>query len=119
MDEEETWLSIPEVAEVLQIRDRTVRQYLREKTLLATRRGPHEALAIPESFLTVASGGDTRSVLPTLPGTITVLLDAGFSEEDAVSWLLAPEEELGEAPIAALHRGHIHAVRRVAQTAGF
>ncbi|HLR28452.1 MAG TPA: Rv2175c family DNA-binding protein [Ruania sp.] len=119
MDEEETWLSIPEVAETLQIPDRTVRQYLRDKTLVGTRRGPNGRLVIPGSFLTGTQTGDAPAVLATLPGTITVLLDAGFSDEDTVSWLLTEDDELGEAPIAALQRGHVHAVRRVAQAAGF
>lgn len=115
MDEQDNWLSVPEVAETLQVRQRTVRQYLREKTLLAVRRGPNEAWAVPASFFTSSDDG-ALCVLPTLPSTITVLCDAGFTDEEAVAWLLSTQDELGSAPIDALQQGHIHAVRRLAQS---
>lgn len=114
MDKDESWLSVPEVAESLGIPQRAVRQYLREKILVAVRRGPHQAWAIPGSFLTASPDGNCQ-VLPRLAGTITVLADAGFSDEETVQWLLSTDEELGLPPIRALQHGQVHAVRRVAQ----
>jgi hypothetical protein len=55
-------------------------------------------------------------VIPTLRGTVIVLSDAGFTEEEILEWLFTPNEELGELPVDALINGKRAAVRRVAQT---
>lgn len=54
--------------------------------------------------------------LSSLRGTIIVLQDAGFSDDEAIDWLLAPEDTIGVAPIEALRAGRKSEVRRVAQT---
>ena len=53
--------------------------------------------------------------LPELHGTANVLSDAGFSDAEALDWLLDEEESLGTTPIAALRAGRKAEVRRVAQ----
>ena len=66
--------------------------------------------AVPEVF--VVDGAP----LGSLRGTIIVLQDAGFSDDEVIDWLLADEESIGAAPIEALRRGRKAEVRRVAQT---
>ena len=44
-----------------------------------------------------------------------MLSDAGFSDAEALEWLLDEEESLGTTPIAALRAGRKAEVRRVAQ----
>lgn len=53
-----------------------------------------------------------------LRGTLTVLADDGFDDEEAMTWMLEPEESLGAAPIDALRDGRKAEVRRVAQALG-
>ena len=53
--------------------------------------------------------------LGELRGTIVVLGDAGFNDDEAIHWLLTEEDSLGVAPIAALRAGRKAEVRRVAQ----
>ena len=53
--------------------------------------------------------------LPELHGTAVVLADAGFSDAEALEWLLGEEDSLGTSPIAALRAGRKSEVRRVAQ----
>lgn len=57
--------------------------------------------------------------LSSLRGTLLTLLDAGFSEEEAVAWLLAENEELGERPVEALRAGRKSGVRRATQGLAF
>ena len=54
--------------------------------------------------------------LPSLRGTIFVLHDAGFTDDEAIDWLLTPEESIGMPPIEALRAGRKSEVRRVART---
>ena len=44
-----------------------------------------------------------------------MLSDAGFSDAEALEWLLGEEDSLGTTPIAALRAGRKAEVRRVAQ----
>lgn len=54
-----------------------------------------------------------------LRGTLTLLLDAGFTREEAAAWLWALDEELGQTPLDAILDGHQHHVNRIAATLGF
>ncbi|MDX2377161.1 Rv2175c family DNA-binding protein [Microbacterium sp. LRZ72] len=101
------WLTIPEVAEALGETPGRVRRLLDEHSLVAVR---HEgALRVPAVFLV-----DDRP-LSSLRGTVIVLRDAGFTDEEAVEWLLSRDEIIGDAPIDALRAGRKHEVRRVAK----
>jgi len=53
--------------------------------------------------------------LPHLSGTVTLLIDGGFSDEGALDWLLEPLDELGASPAEALAQGRKTQVRRIAQ----
>ena len=41
---------------------------------------------------------------------------AGFTDDEAIDWMLAPDDTIGVAPIEALRAGRKSEVRRVAQT---
>ncbi|HIZ37729.1 MAG TPA: DNA-binding protein [Candidatus Ruania gallistercoris] len=117
--DERRWLSLPEVAEALDVPLRTVRGYLRDRVLVATRRGENNALAVPDDFLVTDNESAVRVVLPALRGTVTLLADSGYADEEIVDWLLRDNDELGGTPLQALRSGRVHAVRRAAQTLAF
>lgn len=102
------WLTLPDLVSRLGEPLGRVRRLLDDKHLAGSRRTG--VFAVPESFLQ-----DDRP-LASLRGTLIVLSDAGFSDDEAIDWLLAPEETIGIAPIDALQQGRKAEVRRVAQT---
>ena len=103
------WLSLPELVEVLGEPLGRVRRMLDENQLIASRRhggGPK----VPAAFIVEGRP------LPALRGTVFVLHDAGFSDDEAIDWLLAPEDSIGTTPLEALLAGRKSEVRRVART---
>lgn len=105
---ETTWLTLPELVEALGEPLGRVRRLLDDHHLIGSRReGP---LKVPAAFIV------DGHPLSSLRGTIIVLLDAGFTDDEAIDWLLNPEESIGVAPLEALRAGRKAEVRRVAQT---
>jgi len=102
------WLTMPDLVEVLDEPLGRVRRLIDEHYLVGSRRSG--VFAVPSVFIV------DGHPLPSLRGTIIVLQDAGFSDDEVVDWLLADEETLGRSPIAALLAGHKSAVRRLART---
>jgi hypothetical protein len=106
-------LNLPDVAERLDVPVTKVRQALRDGQLLAFRRDG--VLVVPKVFLT-----DDGQVVKGLPGTITVLGDAGFSPDDMLRWLFEPDETLpGGSPVEALRATGGREVKRRAQALAF
>ncbi|MFZ1381526.1 MAG: Rv2175c family DNA-binding protein [Scrofimicrobium sp.] len=56
----------------------------------------------------------THVPLWTLLGTITVLKDGGFTDDEVLEWLFSPSELLDEKPIDALRSGRHHEVNSIA-----
>jgi hypothetical protein len=108
-----TWLTVPDVAERLDIDVRAVRQLLRDRQLLALRRGPNDVLSVPAGMI---SGG---AVVKGLPGTITVLGDSGFDDVQAIRWLHTPDGSLPGTPLQALAENRKTEVRRRAQAMSY
>lgn len=108
---ERTWLTIPDLVELLGLTPSRVRRLIEENALVGVRRDG--VLQVPADFI---RDGEP---LGELRGTVMVLHDAGFTDDEAVAWLLAEEESLGVAPIDALRAGRKAEVRRVAQALGF
>jgi hypothetical protein len=106
-----TWLTIPELVELLGVPQGKVRRLLEERILLGTR--VDGVLKVPSEFIV----GDEP--LGDLRGTLVVLADAGFSDDESMHWLLNDEDSLGTTPVAALRSGRKAEVRRVAQALGF
>jgi hypothetical protein len=109
--QETTWLTIPELVELLGVPQGKVRRLLEERILLGTR--VDGVLKVPSEFIVDGEPlGDLR-------GTLVVLADAGFSDDESIHWLLNDEDSLGTTPVAALQSGRKAEVRRVAQALGF
>ncbi|WP_425556991.1 Rv2175c family DNA-binding protein [Frondihabitans cladoniiphilus] len=103
-----TWLTLPAAAEQLGTTASRVRRLLEENVLLATR--VDDVRKIPAVFLV------GNEPMHELRGTITVLHDNHFTDDEAIDWLLSDEESLGTSPIQALLAGRKAEVRRVAQS---
>jgi hypothetical protein len=113
VSEDVEWLSIPEFADRLGISAVQVRDKIRDRKIIAIRRGDQQAWAVPAQFIVIGDGGP--HVIATLRGTFTLLADAGFSDEETMAWLLAEHDELGMSPLASLREGRRSHVRRLAQ----
>lgn len=106
------WLPLSEVAKKLQLSIGRAKQLIKDKKLVGARRGGGEP-QIPAVFI---AGDD---VVKGLPGTLTVLADAGYSEVESIRWLFTPDESLPGAPIDAIKAGRHTEVKRRAQALGF
>lgn len=92
----------------------TVKRWLHERELVGQRRGQNRAVMVPSTFVT------DEGPLPALRGTISVLTDGGFSDEEVIQWLHAPDDTLvGGSAIASLQAGAKTEVRRRAQEHAF
>lgn len=105
------WLSVPEVADRLGIVPGKVRRLIEEHALFVVVR---DGVKCVPAHLIIEG-----EPLPSLPGTINVLIDAGFDLQQAIEWLYSKEESLGNAPIESLLAGRKTEVRRVAQSLAF
>lgn len=101
------WLTLPDLVALTGEPLGRIRRLLDDKHLVASRRDG--TTKVPAAFLM------DGSPLASLRGTIIVLEDGGFTDDEVIDWLLAPEESIGMAPIAALRAGRKSEVRRVAQ----
>jgi hypothetical protein len=108
---ERTWLTIPDLVELLGLPQGRVRRLIDDRALLGRR--IDGVLKVPADFI------KGQEPLGELRGTVIVLHDAGFSDDEAINWMLADNEILGAAPIDALRAGRKAEVRRVAQALGF
>ena len=111
-DSSETeWLTVPDLTEILGIKVSQVRRLIEDRALLA--RKIDGVWKVPAAFITAGEP------LKELKGTLVVLGDSGFSDDEAMEWLLNPEDSLGISPVDALRAGRKAEVRRVAQALGF
>ena len=106
------WLTLSEVANNLRLSIGRAKQLLKDKKLVGARRGGGE----PQIPAVVLDGGE---VLKGLPGTLTVLADAGYGEVESIRWLFTPDDSLPGAPIDAISAGRHTEVKRRAQALGF
>lgn len=104
---ERTWLTVPELVDVLGLSPGKVHRLFEDRVLLAAR--VDGVLKVPSDFLV------DGEPLGELRGTLVVLHDVGFTDDEAMEWLLEEEDSLGIAPIDALRAGRKAEVRRVAQ----
>ena len=102
------WLALPDLVELTGESLSRIRRYLDEAYLIGSRRnGPFQ---VPSVFLV------DGQPLSALRGTIIALRDAGLTDDEAIDWLLDPEDTLGHPPIASLQQGRKSEVRRIART---
>ncbi len=105
------WLTVPEVADRLGIVPGKVRRLIEEHALFVVVR---DGIKYVPGHLIV-----NGEPLPSIPGTISVLIDAGFSIDGAIEWIYTPEDSIGNAPIESLLAGRKSEVRRIAQSLAF
>lgn len=101
------WLTIPDVAELLNLPLGKVHRLIEEHALVEAR--------IDGIRKVPADAIQNAEPLHNLKGTVLVLLDSGFSLEGALEWLYTPEDSLGTTPMAALVAGKKAEIRRLAQ----
>lgn len=107
------WLTLPDVAELLNIPVTRVHRLIEDGALVDVRVGQDAVRKIPAVFFVGSQ------IAPHLEGTITLLKDQGLSHEEIVEWLCTPDESLPGAPIEHLRSGQRGEVRRRAQVLGF
>jgi excisionase family DNA binding protein len=106
-DDSVSWLDYSEVADRLGVSPGKVRRLVQERTLLSQR--VDGTFKIPDVFL-------HDNVIGELRGTATLLVDGGFSEEEALNWFLRQDDALGARPVDAIAQGRKREVRRLAQS---
>ncbi len=105
------WLPLPDVAAALGLDILRARQLVRERQLLAVRRDG--VLQVPAAFLQ-----DGR-VVKGLPGVLTLLADARYSDSEALDWLFTEDGTLPGTPVQALRENRGTEIKRRAQALGF
>ncbi len=107
------WLSLPDLAEALGVSIKDVHRLLDDRSIVELRVGERKVRSVPAAFVL-----DGR-IIDSLKGTITVLGDSGFTDEELISWLFTPDESLPGTPIQALREGRKTEIRRRAQALGW
>jgi hypothetical protein len=103
------WLTLPDVSERLDLPINKVHSLIDEGALVAARIGERKIRSIPAEFLVEGH------VLESLKGTVFVLSDAGYEDEEMLRWLFTPDDSLPGRPIDALRAGRKSEIRRRAQ----
>lgn len=107
------WLTLPDLAERMHLPITKVRQLVKDRQVVAVRRGERNVLSVPAAFIT----GD--EVLKGLPGTLTLLADNKYTDEEALRWMFTADDTLPGTPVQALTENRGTEVRRRAQALGF
>ncbi|MGK5442964.1 Rv2175c family DNA-binding protein [Micromonospora sp. URMC 105] len=106
------WLTLPDVAERLDLSITKIHQMIRDRELIAVRRDG--VRRIPADLVA------NKTVLKHLPGVLNLLADAGYDDEAALRWLYQPDDTLtGGTAAATLGGDHAREVKRRAQALGF
>jgi hypothetical protein len=107
------WMPLPDVAEQLGVEVSRVRQLVQERHLIALRRGERRIPSVPKQLLL------DGQPLPELRGTLIVLADAGYDDEESLRWLFTEDPTLPGTPVDALRAGRKAEIRRRAQALAF
>ncbi|MGH3497526.1 MAG: Rv2175c family DNA-binding protein [Nocardioidaceae bacterium] len=108
------WLTFDEAAAELGLGATKVRQLVRDGQLCAVRTQGASQPRIPAELLS-----DGGTIVKGLPGTLTLLHDAGYDEAETVQWLFTADDSLPGRPVDALREDRGTEVRRRAQALGF
>ncbi|THJ64839.1 DNA-binding protein [Arthrobacter echini] len=107
------WLDLPAVAEVLDVPITRVHSLINDRSLVSVRIGERNIRSVPAEFLV------EDAVLDSLRGTVIVLVDSGYEDEDIIRWLFTEDASLPGRPIDALREGRKTEIRRRAQAAAW
>jgi hypothetical protein len=105
------WLTLPDVADRLNLSIIKVNQLIKDGSLLAVRR--EGVRQVPAELVA------NETVLKHLPGVLTLLHDAGFNDEEAMRWLYTEDDTLPGTPAEALGGDKAREVKRRAQAVAF
>nr|WP_202539081.1 Rv2175c family DNA-binding protein [Streptomyces sp. SID8379] len=103
------WLTLPDIAEQMDVEVTRVRQLVKDGQVIAVRRGENRALHVPAAFI------DGDKIVKGLVGLLTVLRDDGFSDEEMLEWLFTSDPTLPGTPAQALSENRGTEVKRRAQ----
>jgi hypothetical protein len=107
------WLTVPDVAEALDIDVVKTRQLLKDGTIVCVRRGERRVISVPAAFI------QEGVVVKKVPGLLTLLRDAGYDENESLRWIFTPDDSLPGTPMQALLENRHTEVRRRAQSLAF
>lgn len=107
LDQVTSWITVPEAAELLNLPLGKVHRLIDEHELITVR--VDGVKKIPAELIV------DGEPLSSLKGTISVLLDAHFTLDEAIEWLYTPDESLPGTPMQALVSGRKTEIRRRAQ----
>ncbi|WP_026919536.1 Rv2175c family DNA-binding protein [Gordonia shandongensis] len=99
-------LDLDEAAARLGVSGNRLRTLIRDHNLLAASRDGIPV--IPEAFF------GERGLAKHVEGLVTMLLDGGYTRDEAMQWLFTEQEDLGLRPADALHT---HSAREVIRRA--
>ncbi|MFT4128334.1 MAG: Rv2175c family DNA-binding protein [Gordonia sp. (in: high G+C Gram-positive bacteria)] len=103
--------SVAEVAARLRVSASRVRTLISDHHLPAVSRGGQPA--VPCVFF------DDLGIVKHLMGLVEVLLDGGYTRDEALAWLFTVQDDLGVHPAEALHTHSAREVIRRAQAQAF
>ena len=104
-------LTLTEVAERMGIGPTGVRDLVRSGQLLTV--PTDEGVRVPADQL------DGDQLVKHLVPVLRLLRDAGYSDDEALRWLTAPDDTLPGTPLQALHANRATEIKRRAQALGF
>ena len=103
------WLDWTGAGEALGVSVSRVRQLVREHQLAAALPRKGSVPSVPAALL------DDGAIVKGVPGLLTMLHDARFSDEEAIRWLFSPDESLPGRPIDWLRENRGSEIKRRAQ----
>jgi len=104
-------LTLTEVAERMGIGPTGVRDLVRSGQLLSV--PTEEGVRVPADQL------DGAQLVKHLVPVLRLLRDAGYSDDEALRWLMTADETLPGTPLQALHENRATEIKRRAQALGF
>lgn len=107
------WLNLPDVAAALDVPITRVHSLISERALVSVRVGERRIRSIPADFIV------DGEVLDSLKGTVVVLADSGYDDDDIIRWLYTEDDSLPGRPVDALREGRKTEIRRRAQAAAW
>ncbi|MCD0450953.1 DNA-binding protein [Actinocorallia sp. API 0066] len=107
------WHTLTGAASMLGLPAGRVKQWVKEGKLVAAYRAVGGGPQVPAAFF--ADG----EIIKGLPGTLTLLADAGYDDVAALRWLFTEDDTLPGSPVQALRENRGTEVRRRAQALAF
>ena len=104
-------LSLTDVGERLGIGPTGVRDLVKAGHLLTLQ--TDEGVRVPAGLL------DGDQLVKHLVPVLTLLHDAGYRPDEALTWLTTPDDTLPGTPLQALHENRATEIKRRAQALGF